>query len=304
MKRSLLALAASVAVVAFAVQGSLPSLFLNHAAKLKGAQGLKARVLVDEVGGARTVYDVTYAKPGMFRIETDARLVVSDGTTVTSLEKAKNTYSQAPADAVALTKHTTETGVWGWAPFFEPDSAKLVKSGRAGAKAKRRGVDVTEVEANLLDGTTTVTLYIETKSGIVRGYLMKKEGKEYIVWAESVAATPEAPAAPAFSFTAPEGSKKVEEGAVGDATWATVGAIFARRCMPCHSPGISSGSLELSTYDGASKNRFVVSGSSKTSALALALRASGPKRMPQGRPPLPEAEIKTIEAWIDGGLKQ
>ena len=51
MKRSLLLLAAAVAVVAFAVQASLPSLFLNHAAKLKDAQSLKAKVLVDEVGG-------------------------------------------------------------------------------------------------------------------------------------------------------------------------------------------------------------------------------------------------------------
>jgi hypothetical protein len=127
MKRSILALAASAAVLAIAAQGSLPALFINHAAKLKGAQVLRARVLVDEVGGSRTVYDVTYGKSGLFRIESDARLVVSDGTTVTSLDKAKNTFSQSPADAAAMAKHTTETEV----------SLEMILFGRL-------GVDITQ----------------------------------------------------------------------------------------------------------------------------------------------------------------
>ena len=304
MKRSLIVLAAAAAVVAFAMQIALPPALAGHAAKLKEAQGLKVKLAVSPVGGATTSVEFSYGKPRLIRIDSPDRLVVSDGRMLSVLDKAKNTYTQEPLTADNSAPYLEATGTWGWESFFQADSAKLFKAAKAGAQTKVRGVDVSPVDVTSLDGKTTATLYIEAKTGVARGYQFHKDGKDYIVWAETVVASAEAPDTGAFSFTAPAGATKVDPAAVAEVTWDKVSSIFDRACMPCHSPNVQSGQLDLSGYDSTVNSRYVVRGKSKVSSLALVLRAAGSGRMPQGRPPLPDKDIKTIEDWIDGGLKK
>jgi outer membrane lipoprotein-sorting protein len=304
MKQPLIALAAGAAVLAFAVQVQLPPALAGHVAKLKDAQSLKARVLVNEVGGAQTTTELSYSKPNLLRIDGPAQLVVADGKTVTVLDKAKNSYTQTEYTAEDLHKFVGQTSVWAWEPFFQPDPNKLYKAAKAGPARKLRGVDVNEVEVTLADGKTAATLYVEAKTGLARGFQVTVDAKQFIVWTESVLAGTAALPAADYAFTAPAGATKLEPGEVGAVGWAEVATIFNRNCMPCHSAQARSGTLDLSSYAAVAGHRFVVKGESKNSILALALRAAGPKRMPQGRPPLPEAQIKAVEAWIDGGLKQ
>ncbi len=304
MKKPLLALAASAAVVAFAMQITLPPALSGHAAKLKDAQTFKAKLLVNEVGGAPVTVEVSYSRPNLIRIDTPTKLVVGDGTAFSVLDKAKNTYTQAAYDKPAALAEATAPAVWGWASFMETDTTKLFKTAKAGVARKLRGVDVLEVEVGLIDGKSSATMYIEPKTGIARGFQLSVEGKQYIVWAETVEASAIAMPPTAFNFAAPAGATKLEPGAVGEVAWSEVAMIFNRSCMPCHSAQLRSGTLDLSTYQAVAGNRFVVKGDAKNSVLALALRASGGKRMPQGAPPLPEIQIKKVEAWINGGLKQ
>ena len=302
MRKPLIALATAAALVVYAAQVQLPPNLSGHAAKLKEAQGLKAKVLVNEVGGAQTTIEVAYAKPNLIKIDSPTRLVVGDGKTLTVLDKAKNSYTETPYDQETAVKQADQVGAWAWASFFQPDPAKLFKTAKAGAARKLRGVDVSEAEVGLIDGKSTATIYIETKTGLARGYQLTQEGKQFIVWAETVEVT--AVPAEAFAFTAPAGATKVEPGAVADVAWAQVATVFTRNCMPCHAAATKAGTLDLTTYQTVATHRFVVKGEANNSILARSLRASGPKRMPQGRPPLPEAQIKLIEDWINGGMKQ
>jgi hypothetical protein len=92
--------------------------------------------------------------------------------------------------------------------------------------------------------------------------------------------------------------------------------IFAARCAPCHTTG-SSGGLKLdpatasftnlvgvSASSAACADRVrVVPGDSTSSYLIAKLRGAAGicgLPMPRNLPPLPEDEIQTIEAWIDG----
>ncbi len=302
MKRPALALATGCAVLAFAVQVSLPPALAGHMAKLKDAQTLKAKVTISQVGGAPSTIEVTYGKPGNIKIDSPARLVVSDGKTLSILDKSKNTFTQAPYEKAAVLAEATDPGLWGWAGFLETDPAKLIKSAKAGSTRKLRGIEVSEVETTLADGKTTATLYIDPKTGIARGYQYNQDGRQYIVWAESIEATATAADAALFAFSPPAGATKVEPTAGPD--WATVGRIFTLKCMPCHSTNVKAGTLDLTNYASAAGSRFVLKGDSKNSILVLSLTSAGGKRMPQGRPPLPASEIKTISDWIDGGLKQ
>jgi hypothetical protein len=91
--------------------------------------------------------------------------------------------------------------------------------------------------------------------------------------------------------------------------------IILAQCSPCHTTG-SSGGLKLDPADVAytslvgsnvgaaacSSQVRVIPGDAENSYLIAKLRNTPGicgLQMPRGRPPLPESEIQTIEAWID-----
>lgn len=93
-------------------------------------------------------------------------------------------------------------------------------------------------------------------------------------------------------------------------------AIFAGRCSPCHTTG-TSGGLSLASATAAYANLVgvasanatcssrvrVIPGDSAESYVIAKLRAEPDicgSPMPRGRPALPEEEIASIAAWIDG----
>ncbi len=78
--------------------------------------------------------------------------------------------------------------------------------------------------------------------------------------------------------------------------------------MTCHGAAKPRGGLRLDTAAaakaGGKGGPAVLPGKGAESPLVEALRGEGgTDRMPLNRPPLPEAEIKLIEAWIDQGAK-
>jgi hypothetical protein len=92
--------------------------------------------------------------------------------------------------------------------------------------------------------------------------------------------------------------------------------LFALRCSPCHT-ATAAGGLSLASAEAAYANLVgthalgagctdrvrVVAGSPATSYLVAKLRNIPPicgLPMPRNRPPLPETELATIEAWIAG----
>jgi len=83
--------------------------------------------------------------------------------------------------------------------------------------------------------------------------------------------------------------------------------ILATKCLACHSAEKRSGGLSLATYadvlDGGRSGAVVRPGNSANSLIIQHLTGSVEPQMPFGLPPLSEAEIGTIRAWIDQGAR-
>ncbi|MEI7687540.1 MAG: DUF1549 domain-containing protein, partial [Planctomycetota bacterium] len=80
--------------------------------------------------------------------------------------------------------------------------------------------------------------------------------------------------------------------------------ILQQRCLSCHNPTKSKGSLDLSTrnglLEGGANGPAIVPGESAKSLLTLVVRGPAPK-MPRQGDPLSLAEIETLARWIDAG---
>jgi hypothetical protein len=87
-----------------------------------------------------------------------------------------------------------------------------------------------------------------------------------------------------------------------------VHAIIAGHCLTCHSAAAKSGGLSLETYDGlmagGRTGPAVTPGHGKESLIIQHLTGEVLPQMPNGLPPLAEAEIATIRLWIDQGARR
>jgi Planctomycete cytochrome C len=93
---------------------------------------------------------------------------------------------------------------------------------------------------------------------------------------------------------------------------ANIKPILDANCIECHVPGgkgFNKNGLLLDSYDGLMKGTnfgpVVVPGSSVSSTLyrLVSGKADPSIRMPHGGGALPDADVKTIAAWIDQGAK-
>lgn len=92
------------------------------------------------------------------------------------------------------------------------------------------------------------------------------------------------------------------------ADFAAVGALFAERCVMCHSGEDAPLGLLLDTYEGAMKgsvNGPVAIAGDQQSPLLQRLRGQAEPQMPLDGPPfLSDAEIRLVSDWIDAGMPQ
>lgn len=89
--------------------------------------------------------------------------------------------------------------------------------------------------------------------------------------------------------------------------WDDVAPIFSDNCTRCHGPGGRAG-LNLSSYAtaiaGSNNGAVLVAGDPDNSLLVRRIRGEITPQMPRGAPPLSEAQIATIIAWINAGLPE
>jgi hypothetical protein len=87
-----------------------------------------------------------------------------------------------------------------------------------------------------------------------------------------------------------------------------VHALFAEKCLVCHSQEKRSGGLSLATYDevlnGGRSGPAVRPGKSANSILVQRITGSGATRMPIGGAPLSATEIGLLTTWIDQGARK
>lgn len=84
-----------------------------------------------------------------------------------------------------------------------------------------------------------------------------------------------------------------------------VSAIFKNRCNSCHNADKQKGGLNLETYSstiqGGGSGKVIEAGDPDSSTLYQLVTHSEQPNMPPNAPKLPDAELGTIKAWIEGG---
>jgi mono/diheme cytochrome c family protein len=85
--------------------------------------------------------------------------------------------------------------------------------------------------------------------------------------------------------------------------------IFRQHCLKCHGDDKQESGLNLQNFQaaikGGSGGKAVVAGRASASLLYEAItNEDADARMPPNQPPLPEAQVKLILAWIEGGLRE
>ena len=88
--------------------------------------------------------------------------------------------------------------------------------------------------------------------------------------------------------------------------FADVEKIFTSNCRPCHSAERHKAGIDLTTYAAVMKGNadgpIIKAGVPEKSFILKALKhQTGAAPMPPRAPQLPDATIKTIEAWIKAG---
>ncbi|MFO0932010.1 MAG: c-type cytochrome domain-containing protein [Planctomycetota bacterium] len=90
-------------------------------------------------------------------------------------------------------------------------------------------------------------------------------------------------------------------------TWADVRVVFERACVKCHRAGRALGGLALDTWPalrrGVAGRGVLVAGHPEKGSLTARIRGRAKPAMPTDGQPLPEADLRTIERWIEAGAE-
>ena len=287
-----------VFLVAAVQQANLPAPLKRNYETLAATPSLTAVYKVQTIGEAPEPYRLTLSRPNAFKMSYPNGYVVSDGTTVTTYTKDKNSYAQAPYTDAWAADFARRPEVIAWGAYLLKTPAADVVAARAGAMSKTTGVATLPVEISAKK-VESYTLYLDPKTGVARGALVKTGEKQILVTATEVTLGKEAAKPEEFAFVAPAGATKEEPAG----TFVTVNALLQERCMPCHSASRNTAGVNLSTYEGIAAT--LTPGDPTGSLLVKSVKGDGVRKMPLGNhPALNASEIKMIESWIANGAKQ
>lgn len=273
-----------------------------QAKALKGGQSLTVKFTTQKLPGGAEDGRLVLSRPNKVRLENSSGTYVSDGITTWRYDKASNSYTEMPAvqaDAVVL---TSSQSAWPWASFFgEP--YKEAKSATLGTKRNLKGMVVQEVAVTLSEGKT-VTLFIDPKTNLPRGAIVKFGEQENLVIASEVTLATTDASKDEFLFVPPAGATKQTKPIETEVTWSSVSPIFRSRCMPCHNGGRVSGGYNLTSYGAVMAANIVKPGDPEGSKIVGSLRWTFGSPMPKNGSKIPESEIQTVEKWIANGAKE
>lgn len=292
-------LLAPFAVVALASDSSVD----RHVAALQKAQSLQATITVTKVGGSTLEQTLSFTKPDKFRWESDAKLVVSDGKTLFTYDKAAKTYSKSEANAEALKKALSADAVWAWSAFFNDKFADDVASAQKGESRKLRNVPVTDVTVTLKD-KRTFTLPLDDATGVARGarFSVEESGatSEVIVLVKELTLGDAGLQDSLFAWTPPADAKDAAEVAASAMKFAEVKPIFDQNCAGCHGGRAPKAGIDLSSYSGIMDSRAVRPGNPDGSRIMREIRSG--KMPPAG--PLAQELVDKLAKWIADGAKE
>ena len=284
----------SLVALAAAYQATLPAPLVRDLETLGKAPSLTVVYTVKRGADAPAPYRLELSRPGGFRLTTPGGFVVGDGKTVTTYVAATKRYSTVPYTPTALAKIGEAAA---WAPFFGKEATPEYTAAKAGVSRKIGKDEVTEVTAETKTGAP-VTLYLDKRLGVARGWSTKNGETETLVLAKTIVIGKERLPAEGFAFVPPEGAEKL----VPSTTFTAVNALIQDRCMPCHGGDRPRAGISLATYKGVVQ--IVVPGDPAGSLLVKSVKGDGVRLMPLGNhPKLTKEEIESWESWVLAGAK-
>jgi len=279
----------------------------DYVSTLQQSKYLIATLHVVKNGGESMVYNIDYARGLKYRIDTPTTLEISDGKTLTILNKKANTYTQTdPESRTEFLKPTKEDAIAAYEGFFNP-KAFATATGINDQGSKQIEGTKSEVYEITFPKSETMYLYIEPTTGLASGVQITRPDTQIVSISTKVNATTNPLPDSTFAFVPPTGATKVVLTPGTTATgYAAVDQIFQNNCVKCHSDaGRHSGGLSLSTYaslmKGGSGGSEIVAGNPEQSTLYQYISGALTPRMPRNASPLSDSDIKVVYDWIKAG---
>lgn len=286
-------LAGAVLIVAF--QQSPEGPVSKYADSLHQGKSLTAVLQIADSSQGSIKTTIAYSKDSMFKIDNDRVLIVSDGKTLWKLDKKANTYTVEDASLAPI----GEDPYLEFAGFFKKRVFSRVKNIESGGSRSIGGVTADSWKISLPEDKV-LNLFLNPTNGLAAGEQVTSGSKTLTVIVKSAKLSDAALPADQFNFVPPAGAKQ----AALPTDWAAVSTIFQDNCMPCHSAAGHRAGVDLSSYDSVMQNQgLIVPGKPEDSRLYLYVDGSRDPRMPMGRAPLTNSNIKIIHDWIQNGAK-
>src|SRR5688572_26472087 len=106
----------SLAAVGLAIlpQTGSKAMFAAHSKALKEAKGVEITFTVQQLPGSPVENKLALARPGMFRLETPSKIVVSDGKNLWQYNKGDNTYTEHITTMDEIHDLLSQDLSWAW----------------------------------------------------------------------------------------------------------------------------------------------------------------------------------------------
>lgn len=276
----------------------------KHVSALQKAQSFTATLSVTKVGGSTEEHSLSFSKPDKFRWETPSSIVVSDGKTTYTYDKAGKLYTKSSADAPSTLKALGADAVWAWSPFFDAKFAEQVASTEKGSSRKLRNVPVTDLGLVRKD-KRAFSLALDDALGVARGSRFSNEVNgaqiETIVIVKELALGEAALDDALFAWAPPADAKDAAAAAAEKAAnamhFAEIKPILEQHCISCHSGRAPKAGVDFSSYSSLMASRTVRPGNADSSKLVREIRSG--KMPPAG--PMPKDLIEKIAKWVADG---
>ncbi|HEY0867041.1 MAG TPA: thioredoxin family protein [Fimbriimonas sp.] len=214
----------SVGVVSLALASQAGDNLLSRLQQaLTAAESLKAVYEIQPLSGASARYTVVLQKPNKARVDGPAQVVVADGSTITTYDKATKQYSRRPQTDAELKSMFRPEETNAWAGFFDTNAYQPYRT-KAVAGTQSDGTALEAIEA-LYDqhGRRSVTYYLNPADNVLRQAridIADANGKNTSILSTTEVVLNGVPS-DAFAFKPPPDAKEVRWEDMSAVTWLT-----------------------------------------------------------------------------------
>lgn len=223
MRRAFVLFTGAALVAVIFAQGQGSQLLANFQKALTDAKSLSTNYKVMPVGGAPSEITVELAKPNLAKIDTPTELIVADGETITTYNKAEKAYYKKPQTADDLKGLFRTDDLALWSGFFTEKALAGASTAKSLGAKNRKGMTLNTVEvAGDAKGRKMLTLYLSNQDNVVRQaeIVINDQGVKdtTIIDTKTLVLGGDANK-DLFAFKAPAGSKEVSWEEINSAKW-------------------------------------------------------------------------------------